>query len=134
MYVAIKTVSLKSSTWFFASTKGTLAYGAQVTVLEVNGKWTRVRSVTQASLEGWTEAANLTSKRITASSSATSASASEIALAGKGFSEEVEGVYRSDNAELNYKDVDAVESLVVSATDLKDFIVSGHLAGGEEGK
>jgi spermidine/putrescine-binding protein len=133
MYVAVKTVSLKSSTWFFAGTKGTLAYGSQVKVLAVNGKWVQVQSAAQTSLDGWTESANLTSKRITASSGTTSASASEIALAGKGFNEEIEGVYKSQNA-LDYNDVDVVEAIVVPIADLQKFVVEGHLAGAQEGK
>jgi hypothetical protein len=134
MYVAVKTVSLKSSTWFFAGTSGTLAYGSQVTVLAVSGKWLQVRSVTQTALSGWTESANLTAKRITASTGSTSASAKEIALAGKGFNEEIEGVYKSQNAALDYKDVDAVEAIVVPIADLQNFVVEGHLAGAQEGK
>jgi hypothetical protein len=134
MYAAVKTVSLKSSTWFFAGTTGTLAYGSQITVLAVNGKWLQVRSATQTSLTGWTESANLTAKRITASSGTTSASAKEIALAGKGFNEEIEGLYKSENAALDYKDVDALEAIVVPTADLQKFVVEGHLAGAQEGK
>jgi hypothetical protein len=133
MYVAVKTVSLKSSTWFFAGTNGTLAYGSQVKVLAANGKWLQVQSAAQTSLSGWTESANLTSKRITASSGTTSATASEIALAGKGFNEEIEGVYKSENANLDYDDVDAIEAIVVPIADLQKFVVEGHLASAQEG-
>jgi uncharacterized protein YgiM (DUF1202 family) len=133
MYVAVKSISLKTGTGIFAGTvrNGTLAYGATVTIRTVNGKWVEVATTTQPTVTGWTQTSNLTSKRITAASG-TSASASEIALAGKGFNEEVEGTYKSGNAELDFAGVDAVEANVVQLDDLKQFIVEGHLKGAEE--
>ncbi|MCL2140018.1 MAG: hypothetical protein FWH41_10890 [Treponema sp.] len=129
MYVAIKSLELKSSTGYFASTKGTLAYGAQVTVLQVSGTWMEVRSAANASLTGWAATANLTSKRIVAGSTAT-ASAQEVALAGKGFNQEVENSYKSDG-KYNYDDVDKTETQKVSDEELKAFISEGHLSMGE---
>ncbi|MDR0374857.1 MAG: hypothetical protein LBH85_03950 [Treponema sp.] len=131
MYVAVKSVNVKSSTGFFASTKGTLSYGAQVTVRSVSGSKVEVAAGT---LTGWVASSALTSKRITVSTASTSASAKEIALAGKGFNEEVEGVYRTENANLDraYAAIGAVESIVVDDEALKQFIVDGKLAGVEE--
>ncbi|MDR0643547.1 MAG: hypothetical protein LBG05_01350 [Treponema sp.] len=127
MYVAVKTASLKSSMWFFAPTlKPTLAYGTVVTILAVNGKWVEVQPIS-SQVRGWIQTANLTSKRITATSSSTSASAREIALAGKGFNEEVENTYRSENTNLDYGLVDEMEKLVVPDALLKNFIDEGRL-------
>jgi uncharacterized protein YgiM (DUF1202 family) len=127
MYVAIRSVPLKSSTGFFARTVGNLAYGAQVTVLAVNGKWAQIRS---GALTGWTASANLTSKRVVAQGNNRSASASEMAMAGKGFSEEVEKEYKTGK-DLNYDAVDTLETLKVSDEDLLGFVNEGHLAAGE---
>ncbi|MDR2782426.1 MAG: hypothetical protein LBB48_01035 [Treponema sp.] len=131
MYVAVKSVNVKSSKGFFASTKGTLSYGTQVTVQSVSGSKVEV---TAGNLTGWVDGSSLTSKRITASTASTSASAKEIALAGKGFNEEIEGVYKAENANLEqaYIAIDAVESVVVDNNALKQFIVDGKLAGAEE--
>ena len=129
MYVAARTVDLKSSTGFFASKRGSLEYGAQVTVLQINGKWAEVRSAANASLSGWTSTANLSAKRIVAGGT-TSASASEVALAGKGFNQEIENAYRS-NGSLNYADVDRTETQQVSEEELHGFLIEGHLALGE---
>jgi hypothetical protein len=128
MYVAAKTIELKSSTGFFASSKGTLAYGAAVSVLQIKGKWAEVKSSTGSST-GWTAVANLSAKRIV-SSSATGATASEVALAGKGFNQEIENAYKAGGT-LNYADVDRTEAQKVSKQELKNFITEGHLSQGD---
>ena len=129
MYVAAKTIELKSSAGFFASAKGTLAYGAAVTVLQINGNWAEVRSAANSSLSGWTAVSNLSAKRIV-SGAATGATASEVALAGKGFNQEVENTYKA-NGRLNYADVDRTEAQNVSRKELQDFIAAGHLFQGD---
>ncbi|MDR2575575.1 MAG: hypothetical protein LBC52_03940 [Treponema sp.] len=130
MYVAAKTVELKSSTDFFASAKGTLAYGAAVTVLQIKGKWAEVRSTTGSSISGWTAVANLSAKRIVAGAGS-GATANEVALAGKGFNQEIENTYKAGGT-LNYADVDRTEAQRVSKQELKDFIVEGRLFLGAE--
>ncbi|GHV10808.1 hypothetical protein FACS189491_00960 [Spirochaetia bacterium] len=131
LYAATKTVQLKSSTGFFAKTNGTLAYGDVVTVLQVKGKWVEVRSNSRSALTGWTQSANLSAKRVLASSGTGSASASEIAMAGKGFSEEVENAYKAEGKDLNYGAVDATEAIKVTEQDLYNFITEGHLLLGD---
>jgi hypothetical protein len=128
MYINIKKASLKSSTGFFAGTAGTLAYGAQVKVQEVKGKWVKVQSSTGVSVTGWIAASGLTSKRIAQGSNAVSSK--ELAMAGKGFSEEVEKQYKV-NVKLSYTGVDAVEEIVISDEDLFFFLEQGHLVKGE---
>ncbi|MCL2128660.1 MAG: hypothetical protein FWH38_10435 [Treponema sp.] len=130
MYVASKTLELKSSTDFFASTKGNLAYGDQVKVLQVNGKWAEVSLAANSSITGWTNLTNLSAKRIVAGSEA-SASAKEVALAGKGFNQEVENAYKAEG-KLNYDDVDRTEKQFVSNDELYKFLVEGHLAMGDK--
>ena len=127
-WVSSKTADLKSSTGFFASKTGTLAMGDEVNVLQISGSKAEVRSVTNSSLRGWTATSNLSARRIVASGSG--ASASEIALAGKGFSQEVEDSYKT-TGELNYADVDKTEAITVSMDDLYNFVVDGHLSTGE---
>jgi hypothetical protein len=130
MYVSIKAVELKSSTGFFADTLGILEYGDQVTVLRESGRWVEVRPAKNASLTGWTASANLTTKRIVSSSGRTSASAEELALAGKGFSEEVEHSYRQD-AVVSYAEIDAMEAQNIPKWELYDFLKEGHLSAGD---
>ena len=129
MYVAVKTVTLKSSTGFFASNRGTLNYGDRVTVLQVNGRYVEVRSASNSTLTGWTASANLTARQVV-SGNTSSASAREVALAGKGFNQDVENSYRSQG-NLNYADVDRVEAITVSETDLRQFLEEGRLSTGD---
>ena len=129
MYVAIKKLDLKSSTGVFAKTQATLQYGAQVTIVQISGKWAQVRLASDASQTGWTATANLTAKRVVEGASAT-ASAQEVALAGKGFSEEVENAYKA-NGKLNYADVDRTEQAEVPLDELEAFIREGQLSMGD---
>jgi len=127
-WVSSKTADLKSSTGFFAGKVGTLQMGDQVTVLQVSGSKVQVRSATNSSLSGWVASSSLSARRIVAAGSSTSAT--EVALAGKGFSQEVEDAYRTDG-NLNYDDVDRTEAITVSQDELYAFVTEGRLNTGE---
>ena len=129
-WVSARTVTLKSSTGFFASNRGNVSYGDQVSVLQISGKWAEVRSAANPSLTGWMASANLSGRRIIASEGTGSATASEVALAGKGFDRDVENAYRTQG-NLNYADVDRTEAITVSQTDLFRFVTDGRLAAGD---
>ena len=127
-WVSSRTAPLRTSTWFFAGTRGTLEMGDQVSVLQVSGNWAEVRSAANASLTGWTSVSNLSARRIVASGPG--ASAGELALAGKGFDRDVENAFRTGQ-NLNYADVDRTEAITVSPEELYAFITSGRLFTGE---
>jgi len=127
-WVSSRTAPVRSSTWFFALTRGTLEMGAQVSVLQVSGNWAEIRSVANASLSGWVSLSNLSARQII--SSGTGATANELALAGKGFDRDVENVFRADG-NLNYADVDRTEAITVSLEELYAFVTEGRLFTGE---
>jgi len=135
MYITAKSVEIKSDTGFFSSVRGTLQYGAAVTILQIDGKWAEVRSTANSSVTGWTPVANLSAKRIVAGSGGASggggATASEVALAGKGFNQEIENAYKA-GGKLNYAAVDEIEKKnVVTKPVLQAFIKEGHLSQGD---
>jgi uncharacterized protein YgiM (DUF1202 family) len=131
VYVNVKTLQLKSGTGFFAGKSGTpLVYGDQATVLQVKDKWVEVQYRGRTVFSGWTNSSNLTTKRVVASGGTGNASAKEVAMAGKGFNEEVENAYKS-NGSLNYAGVDAAEAITVPESDLYNFITEGHLTMGD---
>jgi hypothetical protein len=130
LYVSVRTLTLKSDTGLFASNKGNLNYGDRVTVTKVEGKYVEVRSTADSSLAGWAATSNFSVRQIVSASSST-ASAREVALAGKGFSQEVENSYNSQQTDLNYADVDRTEAITVSAEDLKKFLEEGRLKMGD---
>jgi hypothetical protein len=124
MYVAVKTIDLKSSTGVFAGKLGILNLGEAVTLIRINGKWAEVR--TANSLSGWVAMSGLTSRRIMTNDR--SVLANEIALAGKGFSPEMEVEYRKNG--LDYSLVDMMEELNIVENDLQEFIDDGRLTSG----
>jgi hypothetical protein len=130
VYVTVRTAEIKDSTGFFARVKGKLSYGDACTALQERGRWVEVRSNTNQALQGWIPAASVSTRRVVSSSTSASASADELALAGKAFSEEVERAYR-EGGDLNYDDIDKMEQPVVSAGELRTFIVEGRLEGAE---
>jgi hypothetical protein len=129
LYAAAREVELKSSTGFFASTTGRLTYGDRVTVLQVNGRFVQVRSATNTSLVGWTPSANMSARQVVAGTTST-ATAREVALAGKGFNQEVEQSYRAQQ-NLNYADVDQIERITVNQNNLRRFLEEGRLSMGD---
>ena len=130
LYVAIREVSLKSGTGFFTSTRGYLQYGDRVTVVSVSGNNVEVRSAMNTNLVGWTSTSNMSVRQIAAGTTST-ATASEVALAGKGFNQEVEQSYRGQHQELNFDDVDRVEEISVNMDDLLRFLEEGRLSLGD---
>jgi hypothetical protein len=128
MYVAVKAAEVRGSTGFFSRTLGTLNPGDTVTVLRVEGKWMEVRTAGNPPLTGWMAAASLSSKRVT--SSGRSISGGELALAGKGFSAEVEAAYR-EGERLDYTAIDRMEAQSIPSGELLQFLNEGRLARGE---
>jgi hypothetical protein len=127
MYVAVKKADVKESTGFFAPVRGALELGNPVTVVRVRDKWTEIRSANPA-LSGWVISAALTGRRVI--SSGYTPRAGEVAMAGKGFSGEIEQIYRAEE-KLDYSPVDAMESFGVPESELYAFLTEGHLATGE---
>jgi hypothetical protein len=54
-------------------------------------------------------------------------SSDEVALAGKGFTPEVESGYRSKHPEMNFAQVDTIEGFKVDPATLQAFIKEGDL-------
>ncbi len=54
-------------------------------------------------------------------------SSDEVALAGKGFTPEVESGYRAKHPEMNFAQVDTIESFKVDPAALQTFIKEGDL-------
>ncbi|MCL2243073.1 MAG: M48 family metalloprotease [Treponema sp.] len=124
-YIAVQSADLKSSTGFFARVVGRLSLGDSVTLISDDGRWSNVRS---GNITGWMQSTNLSTRRIIASGSS-SAGASEVALAGKGFSPATELEYKKEG--LNFTVVDSMERMLVSVDELQRFITDGRLNSGD---
>lgn len=130
MYVNVKESTLKSGTGFFSSKLENIYYGDAVVILIEEGKWTKIELKTNPAINGWISSANLTKKKILTGKTQ-NLSDSELALAGKGFSAEVEGAMKQRHGQLRFDLVDAIERKAVTDEELLQFLVEGNLFGGE---
>ncbi len=129
VFVSIKEGNLKSSASIFARNTGTFAYGDEFTVIEQQGSWVHLQG-TGNNLSGWTSASNVTTRQIITTGGKTSASADELALAGKAYSPEVEKAYQ-DASQVDYTAVDFMENISISDEEVLQFIQDGELNLGE---
>jgi len=123
-YVAVQTAVVKDAAGFFAKDLGNLALGDAVRLINDDGKWSQVQA---GNVTGWVASSSLSARRVVASN--TAVTASEVAMAGKGFSPDMEMEYRKSG--LDYSMVDSMERITVPADDLLRFINEGRLSRGE---
>ncbi|MCL2067687.1 MAG: SH3 domain-containing protein [Treponema sp.] len=125
LYVSVRSVELKRTPSTFANVVAQANFGDAVVVLNNSGKWVEVRTANNNT--GWTLLDGLRARRVTATGA--TATVSEVALAGKGFSAEVEVEYRRNG--LDYSAVDAMEGTRTPIMALLNFIIEGRLSRGE---
>lgn len=135
MSIQVKESQLRATPSHLGKIVAKVSYGDRVTVSEERGDWKKV-SLNKKS-QGWIHNSALTSKQIALRAGqgnvGTSVSSNEIALAGKGFSKEVEAQYRQNNKNLDYTWLNRMEAIKVSPNQMEDFIVVGRLTPGAEG-
>ena len=134
--VQVKEAQIRATPSHLGKIVARAAYGSQVTVQETRGDWKKV-SLAGGRSQGWLHNSALTSKKIALKigqrNVGTSVSQGEIALAGKGFSEEVESQYRKNHKNLDYAWIDKMEAMKVSPEQMEDFISDGRLTPGVNG-
>lgn len=127
--VQVRETQVRSSPSFLSAIQGSLAYGVPVTVLESRSGWARI--VAEGDLRGWVHQSALgrprSGMRAAGGTMDTSATGDELALAGKGFSAEVEQTYRAEHADAGFAWVDRMENLAVSQEDIRQFLDRGGL-------
>jgi len=111
----------------------TVEYGTEVQTGALQRGWYPV--TTADGKKGWLHASALSAKRITmqagTSDAATGVSDDEVALAGKGFNEQVEAKLKADGT-LDYTWVDRMMAFEVDAEQIKEFRTQGNLPGGAQ--
>lgn len=122
--VSVRQGELRATPGFLSAITARVQYGDAVTVLGLRGDWARVR-VDATNAEGWVHtSAVLPPKQmnLTGSSSRdTGTTSREIALAGRGFNEQVEQEYQEQN-DLDFSKVDAMEAYLVPLPELGEFL------------
>jgi len=128
--VKVQKTSLFEQPNFFSRTVATLQFGDQLEMEEAVKDWAKVKFGQQ---KGYIHQSALTSTKVDmktmlfSSSSSSGASQDEVALAGKGFTPEVEKNYGKTHPEMNYALVDEIERYSVDPNSLRSFIQGGGL-------
>ena len=128
-YVAIDPAPLKAKPAASSKKVGSVEYASAVIVVKTEKSWVYVQLADDKSVEGWLPASALTSKKIKDKSSATSANADEIALAGKGFNSTIEAVF-AEQFDVNFGIVDYIETLSAPTEEAVIFAKEGQLNDG----
>jgi hypothetical protein len=136
MSVQVRSTKMRSRPSFLGSTVSDMNYGTQVTVASRQGPWVKVTGP-QGKI-GWLHESALSEQDLAMVSggteAATGASGEEIALAGKGFNDQVEKEYRKQNQDLNFDLVDRMEKFVVTPEQAAAFLVAGQVTPTQGGR
>ena len=113
---------------FFAPLIARVPYGETIEELERQGDWLRV---SYKGAQGWLHFSAVQEQKFRLSAlsgeRAQESTKEEVALAGKGFTPEVEKAFRSKNSSMRYDLVNQVQSVKISEGQLLDFIHAGNL-------
>ena len=130
--VSVRETHLRPNQSFFGEPIETLGYETEVEVLappRSGDAWVRAR--TKCGKEGWIHRSALETRRFVFRSgdqdARHSADTDEVALAARGFNEEVEREYRSQQA-IDYSGVDHMQGIEVSSEELIEFMREGGLS------
>ncbi len=130
MSVQVRNGQLRSGPSYLSKPSGAADYAVRVEILASQGPWRQVR--TPAGATGWLHESALTPKRLVMTAAngdvRTGASASEVSLASKGFTEQIEREYKSKNPAVDFAWVDRMERLAVSPERAAEFLKEGGVA------
>ena len=129
LVVKIQTTQLRKSPQYFSQALVPLKAGDRLEKLGESSGWIQVK--TSAGVVGWihSSAVQATKLNLLAMDKGmkTQATASEVALAGKGFNKQVEDSYKAKHADMNFAAVDAMLQIKVALAQVEDFLKKGKL-------
>ena len=137
MSIQVKTGEVRSTPSFLGKILARLSYGDRVDMMAEKGAWMMVGLPGEVR-QGWIHGSALTRKKIVLNPGAAdvqaAAASDEIALAGKGFNEQVEGEFKAKNPNIDYAAIDKMETMVVSREQMLEFLKEGDLSpqGGDQ--
>ena len=133
MTVTVQQTDLRATASYLGTSLRTLVYGDKVTLLDQPANapkgWVKVLGPDKK-LQGWVNLSALTAKdaQLTAGGNVKkSASSGDVALAGKGFSSDVEAQYKQDQ-KLDYTWVDKMQAFPVTPQQVAAFLAQGGLS------
>ena len=127
--IQVKEASLYAKPSATAKFLGRVPYGTKLTVLEAKNDWAQVKAEGRG-LTGWVRTQAYTSKPLDlkAGGQTSGVSTTEVSLAGRGFTEEVEGEYKKSHPNLDFAALDRMEEQEIPEAELDDFLRDGGLA------
>lgn len=130
LVVKVQSTSLRKTPKFYGAVVQTLAAGARLEKISSQPDgWIQVK--TAAGAVGWIHSSAVDVQKFNLLAMGgglkTQASASEVALAGKGFNKQVEESFRAKHKDANFAEVDRMLVLKVAAAELEEFMKQGHL-------
>ncbi len=133
MSVTVQEVKVRATPSALGKIVGSLAYGDRVTILAQPAgapkSWRKI-SMPAKHIQGWVSLSALTEKEIKlqagSENAQTGASSGEVALAGKGFNEDVEKEYKAEG-HIDYTWVDRMEGYNPTDDQVAAFLTAGGL-------
>lgn len=133
MSVQVRNCKVRATASQLSSIIASVEYGAVVQAGAPQKGWYPVTTVDGK--KGWVHESALSKKplalRAGATDATTGVSSDEVALAGKGFNEQVEAKLRKEG-KLDYTWVDRMSALEAGADQIVKFRAEGHLPGGAQ--
>ncbi|KPJ49446.1 hypothetical protein AMJ40_05450 [candidate division TA06 bacterium DG_26] len=126
--IKVKETRVRSSPRFYAKSIYDAKSGDRLQKIGELQGWYKV--VTPDGETGWVHSSAVETRKLELSSGEwveQEASPDEVALAGKGFNEEVEAEYRKTHQELDYTLVDRMEKIEVTDSEMLEFLREGRL-------
>lgn len=127
LQVKVRSTALRGEPKAWSSPVGTANYGDKLTVVALGGGW--VKAKTSGGKTGYIHTSAVTTKKVVLGSKGlldSGADASEVVMAGKGFSQKIEESYAAAQG-LNFRAVNAMERWKVNAAALVSFLKDGKL-------
>lgn len=129
LLVKVQATQLRKGPQFFSQTLAALKAGDRLEKVSESAGWIQVK--TSTGVLGWihSSAVEATKFNLLAmdKSMKTQATASEVALAGKGFNKQVEADYRAKHGDVNFAFVDQMLQLKIPPAQIEDFLKKGKL-------
>lgn len=125
--VVVRKTSVRRDRQFYAPTVAEADLGDSFTALAREKGWVKVGT---GSGEGWLHESAVTARKVAPSAEGPAGGAvdaRDVALAGKGFTPQVEGEYRKKNPKDDFAAVDRMEKLGADEAAVAAFLAEGNL-------
>lgn len=130
LFITVRETELRSAPGFLSKIVSRLSYGDELSYTSSRSGWHEI-TVVETEETGWIHEGsvreNATSQLAGAEGATRTVSSREIALAGRGFSKELEDGYSSEKG-LSFKPVDDLEAFRIDPEVLSEFLAEADLA------